>query len=195
MIICIPVRMNSKRLPGKAMMDLWGKPLFEQVYLNVIKSGFKAVVCTSSESDDGEIVDRCLDNHIPVKIGDINDPMGRMIDAADKFDRKTICRVTGDNPLTDWRMIKPMYEAHIARGNDYTYTNVPRGTRPEIIHVEALRFLHDSMKAKGEKELFAVNEYLTYELMRFPKTQLVEPPSMTVDTMEDLERMRESKRP
>lgn len=193
MIICIPSRMDSKRLPGKAMMDLWGKPLIHQVYLNAIKSGFKAIVCTSLE--DNKIYNYCKDHNIEVWQGDIDDPMGRMIKVADFLNENTICRVTGDNPLTDWRMIKQMAQVHTWNANDYTYTNTQRGTRPEIIDVEALRRLHSEKKAKGEKDLYAANEYLSYELIRFDKIELVEPKSLTIDTMEDLERMRESKRP
>lgn len=189
MIICIPVRMSSTRLPGKAMMNLGDRPLFAQVYENVVRSGYKAVICTSKEQEDRVIAWSCLGNDIPYFTGNIDDPIGRFLSVAGIFGEDRICRVTGDNPFTSVEMIKKMAE-HEA---DYIYTDSPRGTRPEIVRVEPLRALWEAKKAKGEKDLYAMNEYLTYELMRFDKilvpSNIQIDESYTVDTEEDFKKV------
>jgi 3-deoxy-manno-octulosonate cytidylyltransferase (CMP-KDO synthetase) len=42
--VIIPVRYDSKRLPGKALLDLAGKPIMQHVYERAVKSGAESVV-------------------------------------------------------------------------------------------------------------------------------------------------------
>lgn len=191
MIICIPARLNSTRLPGKALLDFYGEPLIKRVWENCKSSGFRSIVCTSRQ--DHELAEYCIKNKIPVYQGELDDPMGRFIEVADIFLEENIVRVTGDNPFTNMEILLTMATEHFKNQNDYTYTNTPRGTRPEIIRLDALRELHRAKKEKGPKDLYAANEYLTYELMRFKKQlvpgitseQMKSDKSYTIDTMED----------
>jgi 3-deoxy-manno-octulosonate cytidylyltransferase (CMP-KDO synthetase) len=42
--VIIPARLDSKRLPGKVLLDLGGKPIVQHVYEKAVKSGAQSVV-------------------------------------------------------------------------------------------------------------------------------------------------------
>lgn len=49
--VVIPVRYEAERLPGKALMDLAGKPMIQRVYEQCIQSGADSVVIATDNSD------------------------------------------------------------------------------------------------------------------------------------------------
>ena len=55
---------------------------------------------------------------------------------------KNITRVTGDNPLTDPKIITQMLLDHIKKGSDYTFCNqIPIGAGSEIVKFKTLKKL------------------------------------------------------
>lgn len=188
----IQVRMNSKRLPGKAMMDLAGRPVIHRVYERVSLSKLCRNVIINTP--DQEIIKYCKKQGIPVvKARDELDVIARLL----CVDDETIVRVTGDNPLTDPIQMDYQIEKHLEQGPDYTYTDfMPRGTKSEVINVMALQELYESLRRKSQFYVHAAGEYLTYELMRFKRLKVPNiinrsNISYTIDTHADLVRVRQ----
>jgi|694.fasta_scaffold47048_2 CMP-N-acetylneuraminic acid synthetase len=61
-LIVIPARMGSKRLPNKNILPINGIPMFLKVAFEAKKSRYKPFVCVSSESDT--IKEKCKENNI-----------------------------------------------------------------------------------------------------------------------------------
>ena len=63
MNIClfIQARINSKRLPGKVLLKIKGKPILEHICKRVMKTKYKikSVVLTSTEKKDIKIINFC----------------------------------------------------------------------------------------------------------------------------------------
>jgi len=160
-IICIAVRMDSKRLPGKAIMPLYGEPLIKRLTQRIKKAKLPdhIVWCTTIDKTDDILGKLAEENNINIIRGSRLNVMSRFLQAADEYNATTIVRVTGDNPLTCPDLIDKMLEHHKnIKVSEYTYTNdVPRGIRSEIINVKALRDLYS--KVEGNK-----SEYMTYQL-------------------------------
>jgi len=57
----ITARYNSKRLPGKALLDIGGKPVIRHIY-DTVSSIIDTYVLTSRDSKP--IVDYCMDNNL-----------------------------------------------------------------------------------------------------------------------------------
>lgn len=61
-IAIIPARYASTRLPGKALIDFYGKPMVVRVAENAKKSGASAVLVAT---DDERIADKCQEHGVP----------------------------------------------------------------------------------------------------------------------------------
>ena len=196
--IFIAVRMKSTRLPTKALLDICGLPLVVRLFqrLEEIFKKEDLVVCTSTNPQDDELEDISKENGIKCFRGSELDVMGRFIKAAQKFDTKTIARVTGDNPLTDPKILEKMVSYHINQQSEYTYTDdLPAGVNAEIIDIDALKRIHKEISDPNS------TEYMTYVLKRPDKLivkeykvenlSLRKPEiSLTVDNESDIQLIR-----
>ena len=62
----IPARLNSTRLPGKALKLIAGRPMIHWVYLNARKSPLLTELIVATDSP--EIVSSCQQAQIPVML-------------------------------------------------------------------------------------------------------------------------------
>ena len=123
--------------------------------------------------------------------------MSRFILAAKKYNAKNVVRVTGDNPLTDPKVIDFLIEKHNKNKNDYTCCNsIPMGTRPEVISLLTLKKCHKLIQDPDS------TEYMTWMLNRpdyfkvgnmiFPQKKINRPNiNLTIDTKEDYKSVSE----
>jgi spore coat polysaccharide biosynthesis protein SpsF len=141
-IIVIQSRINSTRLPGKAMMPLSGKPLTWHIIerLNHVKFPHKKVLAIPHECDNKPLKDIAASTGIEYLEGEVEDVLARFIQVADKYKPQTIVRVTGDNPLIEPFCIDLMLEYHVQKDCEYTaVTGLPLGTGGEAIKTSTLR--------------------------------------------------------
>lgn len=185
-IICISSREGSTRLPGKALLPLGGAPLIQRVWERC-EPVQETWICTDEESPGIVQLAQSLDAFY--MMGDPDDVLHRMLQAADLAGAQIVVRVTGDNPFTDVDLMRGMLDIHIAMDADYTYPiNMPHGVRSEIIKVDALRQLHPTL-APDEK----VSDDVSGMLRRLPHNVVIDcgyggAAKFTVDTAADLER-------
>jgi spore coat polysaccharide biosynthesis protein SpsF len=197
--VFVAVRMKSSRLPLKAMLDVYGKPLLLRLIERIAETVplDKIVICTSIHSQDNDIEHFAIQHKFNYFRGDEMDVMGRFINAAKKFNAKTIVRVTGDNPLTDPVVLDNMIEFHLSKQAEYTFTNdLPIGTRAEVIDVSALNRIYNQLSDPMH------SEYMTLMLKRpdklkvsefYTNNTIIKRPelSLTVDTLEDINLVRD----
>ena len=124
----ITSRWNSKRLPGKALTLLEGKPLLQRVVDRVRLSKVDDVVVVTSENSH-PIIDYCQNNRIPVFTGnsiDEEDLMRRLVVAGIYFHPDIVLRVWGDCPFLDPDIINDTLDT--LGDYDYVYpTNYTNG--------------------------------------------------------------------
>jgi spore coat polysaccharide biosynthesis protein SpsF len=194
----VAVRLKSSRLPRKALADLAGKPLIERLTERVMQAKLPGAVywCTSTSPEDDPLEVLSEDSAAFVYRGDELDVISRFIEVGWSRTAETLIRVTGDNPLTDPQMLDHMVRAHRDAGADYTYTeDLPRGTRCEVVSMEALEWCHELAEDSSG------SEYMTLMLKRpdrftvlrvdAPDPVLKRPElRLTVDYPEDLEVVR-----
>lgn len=193
MIITITSRMDSSRLPGKALYPLHGRPMLHRLYDRMKQTGYPVLICTGDKPENKKLVDYCKTYQIPTLEGPENDVMQRLIIAGEVTGHEDIIRVTGDNPLTSIEIIGLLAGIHLTHKNDYTYIEgPPTGVRCEVIRVQALKEL---WKKTDDPEL---RENMTPALKTMPKTRKVPCPvqwlnvgqGFTVDTQEQMTRMQ-----
>ena len=97
----ITARLKSTRLPLKILKDLNGKTVIERIIdrAKKIKDISEIVLCTSTNPKDRPLVDIAKRNNIYYFLGDEDDVLHRLFDAAQFFDLDYFLGITADNPL------------------------------------------------------------------------------------------------
>lgn len=154
--VVIQSRLNSSRLPGKALMTIAGMPLIELVARRASRSGHEVVVATSEEQYDTRIFDHLSRVGIPAMRGSLDDVLGRFVEATrDLDDEDRVVRLTGDNPVGDSTLIDELVEAMDAGGYEYgrnDISHMPEGLGCEVFRVRDLRRAAASTDAAYDRE-------------------------------------------
>lgn len=192
--ILIIARMNSRRLPGKALIPIMNKPalayLIERAKL--CKSVDAVILCTTVNPRDDVLVDLAKSENIAYYRGDELDVLKRMLGAGRQEKLDIVVRVTGDDIFLSPRHLDQAVH-HLMRTNcDYCHNkSLPGGTECEVFTVRALKIISDFAEQPEN------TEYLTYFIDNaiFQKTELPVAPEfqrgvdLTLDIPEDLEKI------
>lgn len=149
-VAIIQARMNSTRLPGKALADIHGKPVLQWMIerVQMAKNVDQIVVATTKNSPD--IINWCHLNNQRLFIGDENNVLERVFTTALSFSADIIVDLTGDCPLVDPKHIDQLVHCVTHRGKDYASNIRPRmwpdGFDTQAYTRQVLTFLHEKVK-------------------------------------------------
>ena len=191
----IQARMNSKRLPGKAILDLAGKPVLTHVIerAKAIEHVDKVVLATSAGPENQPLIDIALSMSIEAFTGSEHNVLKRFFDASEKFGGEYIVRITADNPFTDIDYASMILDIALESMTDLSApANLPIGTAVEIIRKEALdesyksgsepyHLEHVTTYIKEHPELFSI-EKMAVNIKGVPSNL-----RLTIDAPEDYE--------
>lgn len=140
----IPVRLSSERMPGKALMDLAGKPAIIHLLERVaackwIESPKDVVVCTTEEAADDALERAVTAAGYSVFRGDKDDIVRRFIDAVRHFDFDAVIQADGDDPLSATEYMDETMDAIMADPDldIVTVNGLPLGTATKAIRRRA----------------------------------------------------------
>ncbi|TAL32453.1 MAG: acylneuraminate cytidylyltransferase [Spirochaetes bacterium] len=193
-IAIIQARMQSTRLPGKAMEDLAGRPLLAHVIERAqrIEHVDEVVVATCIGEENRAIIDLAASMGAKIFVGSMENVLERYWLALCEFGGEFIVRVTGDNPFTDPEYASMAVDISLESKPDLcSVTNLPLGTGVEIIKAGALEEAyrngdktyhreHVTPYIKEHPELFNIERIPANFKNPFPGMRL------TVDTPEDM---------
>jgi len=105
-IAIIEVRMNSSRLPGKALIEVEGKPILEHVVnrIRLCEKIDEIVIATTVNSLDDPIDELAKKLNIECFRGSEEDVLLRVINASEHRDADLIVLSGGDSPFFDWEV-------------------------------------------------------------------------------------------
>lgn len=150
-VAIIQVRMESTRLPGKALMILGNKPCLQHVIDRVRLSEKidQVVIATTIRKADDLIIDFVHSNYKDVRVfrGDSDNVYGRVLAAAELYDADIIVDITADCPLVDSFIIDTLVKGFIKEKCHYA-SNVIHRTWPDGFDVQV--YSKDWMK-KADK--------------------------------------------
>ncbi len=178
--VCVQARMNSYRLPGKVMADLGGKPMLRFMLdrLRPLEDDDTHLwVLTTTEPAD-DVISDCLCHNEVIRCyrGSERDVLSRFRAIAPDYD--VIVRLTGDCPLLTAGIVRYVLDAHEEFGGDYTALQVD-GLNVQVYESDALMRIESTSWSR---------EHVGPP---FGECHTVFLPSLSVDTPEDLERVRE----
>jgi len=192
-LACIIVRMKSERLKEKALADLGGLPMTEQLIKRLRKSSSidEIVICTSKSPSDEILVKKAQEWGVKAYAGHEEDVLSRLLEACEVFDSNHVLRITGDNPFTCEKNIDRLVEHHIQSNAEYSRTGrLPLGMTSEVMSKPMLKKLHDLMPDPNQSEymsFFSFNPDVFHCEVLDPLDGQDRPYySLTVDYPEDL---------
>ena len=170
MILAIlQARFSSKRLPGKVLKSILGKPMLLLQIERIRRSARidRLMVATSTAPSDDAIEKLCRDNAVDVFRGSLDDVLDRFYQAAHPLRPDHVVRLTGDCPLADPELIDQVTDFHVKGGFDYT-SNTVEPTWPDGLDIEVIRF-SCLEQAWQEAVLPSEREHVTPFLRRQPE--------------------------
>lgn len=194
-------RMDSERLPGKALVKIGGRPMLGRVIdrAKCIKGVDNIIVATSFRDIDNEIVSFSKNEGVDVYRGSVEDVAGRAINACDKFGLKKFARICGDRPFFDPKLISKLISVHNDLEVDLVTTMFPRSYPPgltgEVIKTDALRkAMLSTSKSENREHLtryFYQNESKFSIKNIFPEKSLnLDGVHLVIDNEKDLNRAK-----
>lgn len=135
----LPVRLDSRRLPGKALIRVEDKPLVQYVVERVraVEELDEVVLATTEREIDAPLETVANELGVAVYRGALDDVAGRLLSCARAFSLDAFARVNGDSPLVDFSLLSRGVREY-RRGDYDIVTNVLRRTYPPGMSVEVL---------------------------------------------------------
>lgn len=150
----IQARVESKRLPGKALLKLGGHSILEWVIRRVQSSKqlSKVVLATTTKPADDALCELARSLGIEVFRGDEDDVLARFAGATEVFPAEVVVRVCADNPFVSGFEIDGLISDFKTNPLDYHFNHRPSGScdfpdgiGAELFTVEVLRKLNLSI--------------------------------------------------
>ena len=194
--IILQARMSSKRLPGKILKEIAGKPMLEHIFYRIsfLKHKVEAVLATSSSPEDDIVEAFCKHRNIHYFRGSNENVLERFYLCSKEYGFLHIVRLTGDNPFVDIEELDNLIDLHLRTRSDFTnsFQSLPVGVGAEIFTFAALEKSY--REAKLPHHIEHVDEYLLENPVLFKTSILSVSPDknrpdirLTVDTLEDFQ--------
>lgn len=153
--------MGSRRLSGKVMSDVAGRPLLLRVIerARLIAGIERVVVATSDAPADRPIRDLASATGVDAFAGSENDVLDRFYQAARCYGATTIVRLTADCPLLDPAVSARVVSRFFTEECDYA-SNVHPPTFPDGLDTEVFSF-NALERTWGEARLPSEREHVT----------------------------------
>lgn len=190
--------MSSRRLPGKVLLSLAGKPLLQHVIdaLKRVPSLTGIVVATSIEKTDDPIAAYCQEKNIAWYRGSLPNVAQRFLEALEQQSWEGAVRVNADSPLLDWRLVDQAVNKLLREEWDLV-TNVfprsfPKGQSVEVVRTTAYQQAYKKFSVSEEFEHVMPYFYthaVDWRIATIISSQDLSDTHLTVDTAEDLERI------
>jgi spore coat polysaccharide biosynthesis protein SpsF len=194
--VFLQVRLDSTRLPGKALLPLEDYTVIEQAMrgLRLIDADIFAVLTESSSVE--QLAPLAETWGFTIFAGAKDNVLKRYADAVEYFSVSTVIRATGDNPLVSGELANQILSYHHLKNADYSgFTGIPLGTGVEVLKSESL--LHANSLSTDSYEQEHVSPYLyfrenEYKILRVPVSSEYYCPNgrVTLDTLEDYQNIK-----
>lgn len=201
-VAVVQCRMGSKRLPGKVMSDISGRPMLWYITDRLRHSKLidEVVVATSTRDENLPIVRFCEDNGMTCYVGKEEDLVDRFYQTAIKHSAEAVVRITADCPLVDPEICDKVIEVFLENNGKYEYVSncrpfstYPHGLDVEVISFGLLERLWKEVKDPFRREWFTTVIFenpATYEQFCVKSPRDLSGIRLTVDYPEDLELVR-----
>lgn len=208
MLLIVQCRVNSTRLPKKALLKIQKKTILEHMILRLkkCKNIDKLLICTSINTENDAIVDICNKTDVDCFRGSEKNVLDRFYKASVKYNADNIIRCTADCPLIDHNLVDDLitefklkkYKHLNFRNKDITRNNqFPDGFDAEIFSFEVLKEAWLNDKSDFGKEhvtpyivkKYGKNYYKIPNIEKYTKIDFANF-HLSIDTIYDFEKVK-----
>lgn len=207
--VIIQARMNSKRLPNKALLKIGDKPMLHHVVKQTQASKYvnNVIIATTRSEKDKKIINFCKKNGLKYFCGSSNNVLDRYYKCASLYSCDPVIRISSDCPFIDPNVIDKIILKFFKNSYHYVSNNLdkvnnkwqnstcnfPQGMVVEICKFKTLEKVWKESTKPSEKE--HVFPYLQFN-SKFTKSNIKNKKDLsfircTVDKSEDLSFMNE----
>tara|TARA_B110000259_G_C13930098_1_gene368557 strand:+ start:96 stop:773 length:678 start_codon:yes stop_codon:yes gene_type:complete len=198
-VIIVEARSNSKRLPKKHFFIAINKMMIDHLIERLKPSITQIIIATTTNKSDDKFEIVAKKNNINCFRGSENNVLLRVIKAASCFKANIICRVTGDSPLIDHKIVTKSINYFVKNKSNLDFletdNNLPIGTGCSVFKVKSL--IKSYNLNKSQKNLEHVTWFLknnpkifNLKILKFPSYKNYNKFSYTLDTKKDLKKIR-----
>ena len=190
--------MSSRRLPGKVLMPLAGKPMLGWMIERLEHCDALDGLCvaTSAEASDDAVATYCATCGVVCYRGELDDVARRLLRAADTMRADAIVRISGDSPLLDASVVSDavaLYRRALPDlASNVVVRTFPKGQSVEVLNVNTLRAALPDFDGAGDNEHVMTYFYGNADRFRIASLQRDANAStiqLSVDTAEDFARV------
>ena len=195
-VATIEARMTSKRLPGKVLLPVLGKPILYYLVerLKAVDLIHNIVLATTHNPQDDILEKFALDNDIDCFRGSEDDVMARVLSAGEKAEADILVEITGDCPLIDIQITDQVIETYLNHEVDYVSNchirSYPDGMDVQVFSLKNLKISasmtqcpldreHVTLHMRNNPHIFSRISLIAPKRIRKPKLGL------TLDEIED----------
>lgn len=193
-------RLDSRRLPGKGLMDLGGRPVLGRAVDRLRRCGIvnDIILATSDRALDDDLEAFAMREGIGCYRGDAHDVAKRCVDACDAYGLEWFVRICGDSPFADPDVVDDVSRCFLDTGADVATNVFPRsfpiGASAEAVSIAAMNRVlaaTDDLAYREHVTLYAYENPDAFTIESVPPaTDDYEDLSIAIDTPEDLTRAR-----
>jgi spore coat polysaccharide biosynthesis protein SpsF len=195
-IAVVQSRMTSSRLPGKALINLGGRPAIEQLLrrLQAVPEIDKIIVATTTNTDDDVLIDYLNGIGVSSSRGSESDVLGRVAQTISDIECEYVVKVTADCPVLDPEIASSVIS--VAHSNKYDFVSngivrsFPDGMDCSVVRktallqsaidaVDPLEREHTSLHIRRNPNIYSQHNVHAPPDLYWPELGL------TLDTLED----------
>lgn len=186
--IIVQARMGSKRLPGKVLKPIMGRPMIEYTLESMRRCRNVRGIVSAVPTGDHELIKVC-GRYGAVWTGPEKNVAARFMGAVRSRRPDAFVRICGDSPVIDGRMVADYVNIMLAGDYNLVFNvggGFPHGQQMEIVGAEF--FLANKSRLDREHvtpPLYALTRKKHMIALDYPSTD----PSLVVDTQEDFDRV------
>lgn len=202
-VAIVQARTGSRRLPGKVLMDLAGRPMIAWVLERAARAERvdEVVLATSDLPGDDELAALAAELGVPCHRGSEGDVLARFRDAARAAGAGAVVRITGDCPLVAPEVVDAVAAAllddpaRVDLASNVLERTYPKGLDTEAVYADALERIArmgTSPEAREHVTWFAYRERPDLFALRSVRHDHdLSAADWSVDSAADLDRVRE----
>ena len=205
--IIVEARTGSSRMPNKILEKIINKPCLELMIerLKRVSLVEDIIIATTTKSSDDEIENLSSKCGVKCFRGSENDVMGRVLDAAIKFNTDIIVEITGDTPCIDPKISSEIIKTYLNNAEHYDLvTNdlgfykekykieFPLGFSTKVFSVDILKQIYSETNNKYDREHvvhYIIQNEDRFSLFDFKANEIYKNQNfrLTLDYKEDFE--------
>ncbi len=189
--VFLQVRLDSFRLPGKALLSLSGKTVIEHAMASLSGVNADCFFLLTDNASAPVLSDYISDYGFDIFAGPKDDVLLRFAQASRECQADRIIRATGDNPLVSCELANTLLNLHELSGADFSgYIGPPLGTGVEIVETPALLKADNCAVSSYEREHvspYLYNREKEFRILRpeAPLSCVFKDSKVTLDTQDD----------